>query len=195
MSDDLLDVLLEKLGAGDLAAAEDIFRAYEPYLRLVVRRSLPRRLRAKFDSLDVVQSVWVHVLGGLRDCRWQFIDKPHLRAFLVQVARRRLITRLRHHSAARKEQPWDADLEGHLTSSDPGPSEIAQGDELWEKMLALCPPEHHILLQLRRSGLPLTEVAARAGLHEGSVRRILRRLARQLAVRTETVGVASSELS
>ena len=55
MTSDALDDLLEKLGSGDDAAAEEVFRAYEPYLRVVVRRMLPPNLRPKFDSVDVVQ--------------------------------------------------------------------------------------------------------------------------------------------
>jgi RNA polymerase sigma-70 factor (ECF subfamily) len=49
-------------------------------------------------------------------------------------------------------------------------------------MLALCPPEHHQLLRLRQQGLTLDEIARQTGLHEGSVRRILRQLARQLTL-------------
>ena len=58
-------------------------------------------------------------------------------------------------------------------------------DDLWQRMLALCPPAHHELLQLKRHGLTLVEIAQRTGLHEGSVRRILRQLARQMAVTQE----------
>jgi RNA polymerase sigma-70 factor (ECF subfamily) len=53
-------------------------------------------------------------------------------------------------------------------------------------MLQLCPPEHRAVLCLRRDGLPLAEIAARTGLHEGSVRRILRRLVRELALEDGT---------
>src|SRR5436190_1174477 len=67
----------------------------------------------------------------------------------------------------------------------PRPSEVAQANDLWDRLLALCPPEHHAILRLRRDGLPLEEIAARTGLHEGSVRRILRRLARELALAEE----------
>jgi RNA polymerase sigma-70 factor (ECF subfamily) len=191
MTDDPLDALLEKLATGDLEAAEQVFMAYEPYLRMVVRRSLPGRLRAKFDSIDVVQSVWVHVLRGLRERRWHFLDKPHLCAFLVQVARRRLTTRLRHHhSAVKREEPWSTDFEA-VKSRQPEPGEIAQADELWERMLVLCPVEHHALLHLRRTGMALAEIAARTGMHEGSVRRIFRHLARRLAVRTGSTGITS----
>jgi DNA-binding IclR family transcriptional regulator len=52
-------------------------------------------------------------------------------------------------------------------------------------MLALCPPAHHAVLELKRQGFTLMEVAKRTGLHEGSVRRILRQLARQLAVKQQ----------
>jgi RNA polymerase sigma-70 factor (ECF subfamily) len=60
---------------------------------------------------------------------------------------------------------------------------VAQADDMWERMLEICPREHHPVLILKREGLPLTEIASRTGLHEGSVRRILRRLARELALR------------
>ena len=49
-----LHQLLEKLQEGDESAAEQLFRAYEPFLRVVVRRKLSAALRAKFDSADVV---------------------------------------------------------------------------------------------------------------------------------------------
>jgi RNA polymerase sigma-70 factor (ECF subfamily) len=183
MSAEPLEALLEKLNRGDLQAADQVLAAYEPYLRMVVRRHLPDRLRGKLDSLDVVQSVWVHVLHGLRQARWHFPDAPRLRAFLVRVARRRLLSRARHyHTALECEQPGATDLDVLPAAAQPRPSEVAQANELWQKMLDLCPPEHHALLRLRRTGLPLGEVASRTGLHEGSVRRILRRLASQLAL-------------
>jgi RNA polymerase sigma-70 factor (ECF subfamily) len=57
-------------------------------------------------------------------------------------------------------------------------------------MLAFCPPEHHALLRLRRTGMTLVEIASRTGMHEGSIRRILRRLASQFALHHEPLGAA-----
>jgi RNA polymerase sigma-70 factor (ECF subfamily) len=181
-----LDLLLERVRGGDPTAAEELVASFEPFLRLVIHQSLPDRVRTRFDSVDVVQSVWVQVLPGLRAGTWHFPDQAHLRAFLAKVARRRLISRLRRHiPSAEREQAGAIDLDAMPGRAQPRPSEIVQAEELWEKMLALCPPPHQQLLQLRRQGLALEEIARRTGLHEGSVRRVLRQLARQLTLEQE----------
>jgi RNA polymerase sigma factor (sigma-70 family) len=148
-----------------------------------VRRQLPRQLRSKFDSQDVVQSVWAHLLRGFREADWSFAGPAQLRAFLVTVTRRRLTDRVRHfHVAQERERSLtDGEAANLPAGTQPRPSDLARANDLWEQMLALCPPEHHELLRLKRQGLRLTEIAARTGMHEGSVRRILRKLARQLA--------------
>src|SRR5262249_55417734 len=91
MTNHPLASLLEKLCSGDPVAAERVFVAFEPYLRMVVRKKLPPRLRAKFDSIDVVQSVWADLLRGFREAGWRFADEAHLRAFLVKLTRNRFI--------------------------------------------------------------------------------------------------------
>jgi len=183
MNPEPLADLLEKWSSGDLEAAEQLLLTYEPQLRLVVRRRLSRSLRAKFDSIDVVQSVWVHVLRDFRELGSRLASPAHLQNFLVQVTRHRLIDRIRRHrKILEREQTMEQSPEtGAVASPAPRPSEVAQADELWAKMLTLCPPAHHDVLRLKREGFALEEIAARTGLHEGSVRRILRRLARQLA--------------
>jgi RNA polymerase sigma-70 factor (ECF subfamily) len=180
-----LDALLEKLTSGDAGAAEQVFRTYEPYLRMVVRRRLSPEMRAKFDSLDVVQSVWVHLFRGFREAGRRFADVDHLRAFLVQLTRHRLIDRLRRHRLAfQHEQPLEgSEFEDLLLADGPQPVEVLQADELWEQLLDLCPPAHRELLLLKRDGALTGEVAARTGLNEGSVRRILQALSRRLARR------------
>src|SRR5262249_41246301 len=138
---------------------------------------------AKFDSLDVVQSVWVQVVRQLRRDAWRVNDEGHLRALLVTIARRRLATRARQ-CAGRPEDglPVTSDWTAVPDDRSETPTPTVAATDRWERMLDLLPPEHHPILQLRREGLPLAEIAARTGLHEGSVRRILRRLARELAL-------------
>ena len=194
ISIDSLDALLEQLNSGDDAAAEQVFIAYEPYLRKVVRRLLPAELRAKFDSIDVVQSVYGDVLAAFREGGMRFSTVAQLRAFLIKATRNRFIDRLRQHqTAARLEQPLGETAPDRLPSSpQPRPSEVAEAEELWQRLLALCPPEHHELLRLRRQGATASEIAARVGMHAGSVRRVLRDLSVRMACSQVASGAGAS---
>lgn len=178
-----LEDLLERLNRGDPAAAERAFVEYEPYLRKVVRRLLPAALRSKFDSVDIVQSVYGDVLAAFRDGGMRFGSVARLRAFLVTATRNRFIDRLRQHERASRREVRLSDAPAAILplSPRPRPSQAAVAAELWDRLLALCPPEHHQLLRLRRRGATAQEIAAETGMHEGSVRRILRDLAVRLA--------------
>jgi RNA polymerase sigma factor (sigma-70 family) len=196
MSTEQIDSLLERLNGGDTDAAEQVFRIYEPYLRILVRRRIRAALRAKFDSMDVVQSVWADILEGVRGAGWHFSDRAHLQAFLVRLARNRFLDRCRKHKhAVELEQPLaESAPAGALPSTQPRPSQIAQRNELWDRMLELCPPAHHEVLRLKGQGLTLNEIASRTGLHPSSIRRILYGLAERFASkgglpdRSESIG-------
>ncbi len=182
MIDDTLDSLLAKLNAGDAAAAEKVFTAYEPYLRMVVRRRLSVSLRSKFDSMDVVQSVWADLLDGLQNARWAFTNADQLRAFLVKMTRNRFVDGLRHHRKAleREVRLGETGVEALPSARDTRVSEEFYADELWQQMLEACPPAHYELLKLKRQGATIAEIAAKTNLHEGSVRRILYDVARRV---------------
>ncbi|MFL5245975.1 MAG: RNA polymerase sigma factor [Gemmataceae bacterium] len=183
MSSVCLEGLLERLTAGDPEAAEQVFLAYEPYLRMVVRRRLPARLRSKFDSIDVVQSVWADVVHGFREAGWHFTNASQLKAFLVKVTQNRFLDRVRKHgTSANREQSLSCANGRHVAPEEASrPSQVVQADELWQRMLRLCPPAHHELLRLKRQGCSLAEIAQRTNLHASSVRRILYELARRFA--------------
>jgi RNA polymerase sigma factor (sigma-70 family) len=182
MKTDALENLLAELASGDDAAIEQAFVAFEPYLRMVVRRQLSADLRAKFDSVDIIQSVWVHILDGFREAGWRFENPAQLRAFLVRVTQNRFLDRVRQHQRKlrRERTLTPAGWDSLPSPRQPEPSEEAQAAELWERMVALCPPAHRPLLEFKRQGLSLAEIAARTGLHPSSVRRILYDLAKHL---------------
>lgn len=182
--------LLERLADGDDGAAAEAFRIYEPYLRMVVRRQLSLALRAKFDSMDIVQSVWAHLLTGFRQGRWHFETPEHLRAFLVKVVRNRFLSHARHATGALKhEKPvCEYALAALPALSQDRPSDLAMAEDLWERILALCSAEHRPIVELRRQGVCLDEIAERLQYHKSSVRRILYDLARRLACAKQTAG-------
>jgi RNA polymerase sigma-70 factor (ECF subfamily) len=176
--------MLEKLSTGDSEAAALVFQTYEPVLRAMVRRRLSPPLRAKFDSMDVVQSVWADVLIGFRENRRAFASRAHLRAFLARVTYNHFINHYRHHGLAiAHEQPLYDDETPELPASDePRPSEVAQADELWQNMLKLCPPSRREVLELKRQGLTLAEISSRTGFPERSIRRLLYDLAKRMSI-------------
>ncbi len=144
-----LDTLLEKLANGESEAAERVFRDYEPFLRAMVRRRLTPMLRAKFDSMDVVQSVWADVLQGYREAGWQFTDQAHLKSFLARVTYNHFANLCRRnraaleHEHALREDEWPAEP----AADQPRPSQVAQADELWTTLMDLCPPAHREILR------------------------------------------------
>jgi RNA polymerase sigma factor (sigma-70 family) len=192
---DPLDVLLERLTRGEMDAAGQVYLTFEPILRVLVRRQLTPRMRAKFDSMDVVQSAWADVLEGFRNQRRRFSNRDHLRAYLARVTYNHFVNHCRRHRlVVRHEQPLFGDEQAGLPASPlPRPSELAQAGELWELLWGLCPPAHRKLLELKRRGFRLAEIAEKTGLHESSVRRILYDLASRLAaVRGETTPASTS---
>jgi RNA polymerase sigma-70 factor (ECF subfamily) len=182
MNDESLDNLLLQLNVGDDAAAERAFLAYMPYLRIVVRRRLSPSLRAKFDSMDIVQSVWMDALAGFRQGKWTFKTSAQLRTFLVTLTRNRFIDRMRELRGELRHEHIapSPDMDSLLVAPICSVSEEFYADELWKQMLDACPPAHHGLLKLRRQGASIREIASKTGLHEGSVRRILYNLARRV---------------
>src|SRR5262249_51603375 len=178
-----LEILLERLRDGDESAAQQVFATYEPYLRMLVRRQLSAGLRAKFDSLDVVQSVLADVFQGFREAGWRFPDAAHLRAFLIKVTRNRFLDRVRQHQpqVQREQSLHEADSVVLPRPPQRPVREVVRAEELWKVLLILCPPQHQEILRLKQQGCKLAEIADRTGLHQGSVRRILYELARKLS--------------
>ena len=165
MNEEPLDQLLAQLCSGDVNAAGQAFIAFEPYLRKAVRRQLPAPLRSRFDSADVLQSVWADVLRGFREAGWRFADADQLRGFLFVATRNRLIDRMRQHrKAVGREEPLDDAAGAHSRpSGDPRPSEVVRAAELWEQIQSCCPPEHLPVLRLKRLGYSLAEIGQRTG--------------------------------
>jgi RNA polymerase sigma-70 factor (ECF subfamily) len=189
MTADAADRLIAKLNAGDADAAGELFQQLEPYLRMVIRRQMSGKIRPKFDSADIVQSVWADVVDGLHHAKWKFENVDQLRAFLLRMTRNRFVDRLRQNRRA-LDHEWampNRDIDVMASHASARVSENFYADELWHQMLDACPPAHYQVLYLKRQGASLDEIAARTGLHKGSVRRILYQIGR-LVTRLRAAG-------
>ncbi len=189
-----LDSLMARLNAGDEAVVNQMFVAFEPYMRMVVRRRMAGSLRAKFDSADVVQSVWADVVQNLRAARWKFENLDQFRALLITMTRNRFIDRLRKHQASLRHEVALPKLSRDELPADrcPRVSQNFYADELWQQMIEVCPSAHYRLLAMKREGATIAEIARRSNLHEGSVRRILYDVARRVALLRQGAGAATN---
>jgi RNA polymerase sigma factor (sigma-70 family) len=184
---DSLEAVLVRLNSGEQSAVEEMFVAFEPYMRMAIHRRIAGSLRAKFDSADVVQSVWADLVDGLRESRWVFASIEQFRAFLIKMTRNRLIDRLRSHRHSLDHEiklPLER-VEALPADRIPRVSEDVYADELWQQMVEACPAAHYELLTLKHQGASIAEIAERTKLHEGSVRRILYDIAKRVAARRE----------
>jgi RNA polymerase sigma-70 factor (ECF subfamily) len=133
--------------------------------------------------MDIVQSIWADLLSGFQNGQWVFTNPQQLRAFLVKVTRNRLVDRVRQQQTSlRLEERLDSSqLRGLARTQQAQPGAQLEADEIWQRLLRLCPTRHRKMLELKRQGLTLAEIAAQTGLHESSVRRLLYELAARLA--------------
>lgn len=190
MNNASIEPLLDRLRSGDSSAAGQLFSAFEPFLRGVVRRRMPSRAQGRFDSADIVQSAWTSLLDGFRQGKWQFQDEARLRAFLTRVVLYRLYDRAESAlKQTRREEALD-DLGDAIVGNESRPSEHARADAAWQSLLLHCPSEHRSILDLRRLGYSCEEIGTQTGLHPGSVRRILRQLARRVAFASPVAGLS-----
>jgi RNA polymerase sigma-70 factor (ECF subfamily) len=182
--------LLERARAGDAVALRSLLEQFEGEVRTIVRVRLPRLLRSKFDSLDFVQSVWASVFVG-RESPVEFADPQQFRSYLAGIARNKVLaeyrrrTRTRKYDLAREEPLYlkrgDRVEPRPILSPDPTPSAEVVAAESLERLLAGRSRVEVQVVELRQSGLTHREIAARLGVHERSVRRIIEGLQRRAA--------------
>jgi DNA-directed RNA polymerase specialized sigma24 family protein len=144
-------------------------------------------VRAKFDSADIVQSIWADLPRGFRKAGWRFAEVDHLGGFLFVATHNCLIDRVRQcQQVVDREVPLGEGRQQELLQSPkPQPGEVARANGIWERILTRSLSEHRPILALGRNGHSLAEIAGRAGLHPDSVRRIPRIIAGRLASEQE----------
>ena len=184
-----------RLRAGDGRAADELVARFAPLIRIEVRRRLndPDLDRA-FDSEDVCQSVLASFFFRLAGGAYDLHDPDQLRALLLQMARNKLVNRVRHErgEAARpRPERRDADALAFVPHGRP-PDEIAEWRELLSRFLDLLSPEERLMADLRLEGRTWSEIAAHlGGQPQARMRQYLRavdRAARHLGIRGEEDG-------
>jgi RNA polymerase sigma factor (sigma-70 family) len=180
-------ILMSSLRAGNRTAFRTVVQRYGAAIRRIIRRRMDPRLRARFDTADFEQDVWMAVLAPSRAPDHFFSTPRDLVAFLGQLARNKVVDArrrclhsgkrdLRRECALEDLSPDDA---GALIDPAPTPATTAALKDHWQHLLKGQPEHYRRLLELLRQGRTQEEAAAVVGMNVTTVRRMLRRLGQQ----------------
>jgi RNA polymerase sigma-70 factor (ECF subfamily) len=176
------ELLLSGLRAGDPAAIDTVCRRYGGFLRAAVRRQLHPRLRPRFDSVDVVQDVWLSFLNIPRE-RLQFDKEQDFVAYLGRVVYHRVVEMFRQRFDTQKYNvAREMSAEGVSTTTDwiagstATPSTYAVAGEEWEQLMLQFPEGHRAILRRLREGHDHRDIARMANVSLSTVNRVVRRL-------------------
>jgi RNA polymerase sigma factor (sigma-70 family) len=178
---------LARIRDGDEDAARELLRRYEAKVRLVVRRQLPRLLRSRFDSEDFVQSIWGSFFRRIKASPTELENTENLIGFLARAARNKVIDEYRRassrkHDVRREESMWKGAEPRELVDGSDTPLEVVEATEALDRLRDLLPEARRAVLDLKAEGLTTLEIAARLGLGERTVRRVIEDLRRRAGI-------------
>lgn len=174
---------------GDKSALNQLYRAYAERVRWMVRLRMGRQLRSKLESMDLVQEVLIHALGGLEDFIYK--DEGDLVRWLSKITENELRGSLRRLHAEKRNIHKEVRLEndrqttggGFLGSLGPieatTPSVIVSRKEdlskLEKAMDKLKPQYREAIILTKIEGLSYEQIGDRLEMSADAVRMLATR--------------------
>jgi RNA polymerase sigma-70 factor (ECF subfamily) len=144
-------------------AQDDVLRLFEEHGSSLYR-FCRFTLGAEDEAEDIVQHTFLKLLEHLQAGG----DRSNLRAWLFAVAANACRDRFRSRW---RWLPWTADLDRRTVE----PHDVSDRVRHAREAVRALAPRDRLLLSLRAQGLPYRDIAAAAGIREGSVGRLLAR--------------------
>ena len=177
--------LLHRVRNGSDGARGALLDLYRPYLYLLARVHIDRRIQAKLDDSDLVQDTVLQAHRNLTEFNGQ--TEAELTQWLRQIMVRVSIEKSRHYTRQRRDVRLEERLQGELnrSSMEIGRALVSPGSSPTQKAirreravllanaLTELPPDYRevlILHELER--LTISQVAQRMGRTEDSVRKL-----------------------
>jgi len=191
--------LLDSARAGDAAALGELLESFRPYLALLARVQIGRRLRGKADPADVVQETYLEAHRDFPGFRGA--TEGEMMAWLRRILARNLANLARHYLGTRGrdvrlERRLVDELEQssralcqELAARQSSPSQRVVARERAVRLaaaLTALPPDYGDVIVLRHfEGLPFAGVAERLGRSQDSVKKLWARALGRLRVLME----------
>ena len=180
---------------GDAPALEQLCSVYGERVRRIVRLRLPRELRPKLDSVDLVQDVLMGALGGLTDFTYR--NEGDFLRWLTRIAQNQLHDHIDRWFTDKRDVRKERRLGIGLSTSERSfgqaprlartttPSAILAKREALDKLERaideLKPEYREVIVLTRIEGLSYQEVTSQLGRSPEAVRKLLCRAMAALA--------------
>lgn len=191
--------LMQRLHAGDDAAARAVFERFAGRLVGLTRRHLDDRLALKVDPEDVVQSAYKSFFVRYREAELLTGGWDGLWGLLTLIALRKCADRAAYYRADKRDvarevtagvsdsTPWAGDF---ALAREPLPEEAAALAEMVEELYRkIDDPDERTILELSLQGFSAAEISESTGRAERSVRRLRERTRKRLERMQATAGI------
>jgi RNA polymerase sigma-70 factor (ECF subfamily) len=163
--------LVRAFQRGDQAAAAALFARYSDRVRALASNRCGGPMATRFDSDDVVQSVFRTFFHGIQQSTYQVPADGQMWGLLLVLALNKIRTLVGHHQAAKR----DVNRTRSADPIHPTPA-TATADFLAvvvEDLMSHLPETNRLIVQLRLEGHEVKEIAARIGRSRRTVERVL----------------------
>jgi RNA polymerase sigma factor (sigma-70 family) len=178
--------LLQQIQEGSQEAARQFLDRYGRYILRVIRRQLHDKLRGEFDSQDFLQDVCLSFFRRPPSPE-KFPDQEALRRFLCNLARNKVVDRVRHRRAQRFAPERIHSLDGsaryearHLVGREPAPSESLRAADAINPCVFEGYPDPEQIVRMVRDGCSREEMARVLRVSVRQVTRLLAQLRQRL---------------
>ncbi len=181
--------LVALVKGGDASALDQLCRVYAERVRWMVRLRMGKELRRNLDSMDVVQDVLIHALGGITDFTYE--NEGDFVRWLSRIAENALRDNWDRFHAEKRDIRKEIPLgnggrrSGSRFSGVPGPIAtttpsmiLSRKEDLarLEKAIDALKPEYKEVIVLTKiEGLGYQQIADRVGKSSEAVRKLVSR--------------------
>jgi RNA polymerase sigma-70 factor (ECF subfamily) len=158
--------LMQRVRAGDAAAAAELVRQYEPEIRRAIRlRLTSARLRRVLDSMDICQSVLGNFFARAVAGQFDLEEPGQLLRLLTVMARNKLRNHANYQQAARRDCRRLGAVEAldGVAGVTPSPSQVVARQDLLQAIRRQLTTEEQYLADQRAAGRGWIELAAELG--------------------------------
>jgi RNA polymerase sigma factor (sigma-70 family) len=186
--------LMEQVLLADNQALASLIALYEPDIRRAAQTMLGRALRPAIDPLDLVQSVHLQLILGLKHRKFAVRSPRELRSLAVTVLRnkfiqhwRRLRCQARHSTAIAMAGAPPAEKNATAVAT-LDPAHTAEYNDLLDHLLGRLRDDERRLIIMRLHGFRTHEIAAELGIDPATLRVRFSRLRKRLKELTTLTG-------